>query len=352
MPYIAAVTQSSWINVLQTYGYDDEVNFWRPGRQGISSNLIGSYMVFIRKGKSPRKVMGFGKIKGFELLTIREAWQRWNVKNGVLSLTEFVNSVARVAEMTSTNGGGLRNVISGEQSVIGCAILTDVSLFSEERAPISDLVLPGFPKNVVSYKKYPESFPPMLQGLVAQASSSEAVYPLRLEAPDPVKIVAIDRCAMATVRAFFVGFNIVDVSTPIRAYETVGAYHPGYDLLVRGLPDEYHVEVKGTTLQRPLVKVTRNEMLNALNDACARLAVVSNIGLRQESSEWKATGGVTGIYKWVNIERLREIVHSIGAFWDQGLGCKVDEWTVDVEHCAYLELVTRSVVQPNGMNPV
>lgn len=171
LPYIAAITQPSWIRVLKTSGYQTEVNFWRPGRQGISAGLIGSYMILVRKGKSPRKIMGVGRIKGFIRMTIRDAWYRWGNQNGVSTLAEFVGAVTKVAESTSTNGGGFRSVIDSEESLIGCVILSDVCLFSEEQAPVVDSIFPSFPKNVVSYKRFPGTLPEPLLAHMQQSVS-------------------------------------------------------------------------------------------------------------------------------------------------------------------------------------
>jgi hypothetical protein len=144
---------------------------------------------------------------------------------------------------------------------------------------------------------------------------------------------------MQCARLYCAEMSIQDVSTPIRAYQTVGEYHPGYDLLVHNGVDEYHVEVKGTSLSRVLVKITRNEMRRASVDPAARLAIVSRIRLTQDGQQWKASGGVVDMYKWVQQERLRQILQSVGNYSQNGLSCKVDEWTVDPESCEFLARV-------------
>lgn len=166
MPYAVAITQSSWLNALRQHEYIPEANFWRPGSKAISTTLIDSFMIFVRKGKLPRKVMGYAKIKGFEQLPIREAWERWGVYNGLSSLQEFTEKVKRVATATATNGGGLRNEIRDAESVIGCIVLTDIILFPEEVAPVTEEIWPNFPVNVVGYKIYPEHFPERLRGVL------------------------------------------------------------------------------------------------------------------------------------------------------------------------------------------
>lgn len=166
MPYAVFITQSSWIDSLRNHGYDEEVNFWRPSGKGISTKLVGSYMIFVRKGKLPRKVMGYAKIKSVQRLEIREAWECWGVRNGVSSLQEFVGKVGDVATASTNNGGNSRNVTADEQSMIGCIVLTDVVFFTEEVAPVTNAIWTDFPARVVVYKVYPESFPPRLKELI------------------------------------------------------------------------------------------------------------------------------------------------------------------------------------------
>lgn len=330
MPFLAGITQPRWLSVLQKCGYVGEVNFWRPSCKPIAQQHFGRPFLFVEKGRKPRRVRGVGVINRFEVLTIREAWARWGVRNGETSLENFVSSVAHALEKTKSNSGGISNTISGPDSRIGCIVIRNLVLLPRETSPSVEQVLLDFSDTIVSYKVYQGDVPPPFAHYVQVAAAEQDSEGFPSNGRDPEELQAIEQHAMKVCKATLAHYELLDVSTPQRATEHLGIPYPGYDLLVRGTNLELHVEVKGTTLSDPVVTLTHNEMETGVRDPNARLFVVSDIHTFKGEQGWEATGGVPLMLKWTNPPVLRELVRCLGELADHGLDLSRADWSVHV----------------------
>lgn len=334
LPFLVAITQPDWIATLRTQEFLGEVNFWRPGnKQRLSSRHYGVPLLFVQKGKSPRRIAGLGTVDRYERLTIREAWDRWGRANGVTSLDEFVDRVDRVVRGSKSNrSGGVTNRVEGEQTVIGCIILRDVVFFPPGNEPTVDEVLPDFSPRVVSVKRYDVELPDFFRVYAEQAATA----PRRPQGArwsvdiDKEEKNAIEARAMQVCMGLFPDAEVLDVSKPELAAERVGNPYPGYDLVVRRVTTEFHIEVKGTKLDTPLVTLTRKELQVAANDPMARLVVVRSIRTHRDKEGWHAVGGIPTLYRWAKPERLRAILQVAQLGEIHGLYLSSAEWNLDV----------------------
>ncbi len=154
---LALVTNPAWLDVLKDNRYDGEVNFWRPGQTSIAEKHYGSTVVFIRKGREPRNVVGFGILHRTEELSIQKAWEKWGTKNGVTSLKEFQHRLKEIAKRTSSNTGGILADSFKTETLLQCAIITQMTLLppSQWRNTLEAFDnIGGFHRNIVSYKVF------------------------------------------------------------------------------------------------------------------------------------------------------------------------------------------------------
>lgn len=270
----------------------------------------------MQKGKSPRLIAGLGKVDRYERMTIREAWGRWGKANGVTSLDEFVHRVDRVVRGSKSNrSGGVTNRVEGERTVIGCIILRDVGY---------DLELPDF------FRVYAE------QAATAPRRPQGARWSVDI---DEEEKNAIEARAMQVCMGLFPDAEVLDVSKPALAVERVDNPYPGYDLVVRWGETEYHIEVKGTKQDTPMVTLTRNELEVAANDPLARLVVVRSIQTYRDEKGWQAIGGIPTLYRWTKPDRLREILQVTQLGKVHGLHLSSAEWNLDVHNSDLLAAV-------------
>jgi putative restriction endonuclease len=87
-------TDNDWFDFLSAMSPIDEVNFWKPSATAFKA--IGEGERFAFRLKAPRnKIGGFGTFVRSSSLPIHVAWEAFGVKNGVPSLTAFVQAIAR-----------------------------------------------------------------------------------------------------------------------------------------------------------------------------------------------------------------------------------------------------------------
>jgi hypothetical protein len=330
--FLAGVTQPLWISRLRESGYSGEVNFWRPGKMPVAEKHYGKPFVFVQKGKNPRQVPGYGIIDRYEQMTVSQAWARWGTRNGVQSLEEFVEQLTTTAEGSSTNSGGMTNLMQGTSTVIGCVVLRNVFLLPLPSVPTVDMVLPDFPRNVVHYKSYDSELPSALNGSLQIAAGQMRVWSITSQRQlDELAKDAIEQHAVELCRSDYRDWICEDVSTPQQAMEVLGQPHPGYDLRVTKGSRELHIEVKGTTLSIPSITITSNELQAASVEPLARLYVVKAISVSQEHSEWTSFGGHADVYKWSRPAVLQNIIEGARLGEAHSLRLKSEQWQLDVE---------------------
>lgn len=104
-------TDPDWIKTLRTLSPDVQVNFWRKGTNALNIPL-GSWFYF--NERRTRNIVGRGVLIGYEVLTIKEAWNRFGIGNGVSNLTQLE---VRAFEILN---------VQGENLEIGCILLSEL----------------------------------------------------------------------------------------------------------------------------------------------------------------------------------------------------------------------------------
>lgn len=114
-----AVTDWDWFSFLRRQTEIDEVNFWQPSPTGSSSEP-GTPWLF--KLHAPRNVIvGGGYFAYYTRMPLAVAWEAFGIKNGVRSLREMQERVARYRKIE------FRSAID-----VGCAVLSAPFFFEED----------------------------------------------------------------------------------------------------------------------------------------------------------------------------------------------------------------------------
>ena len=144
-----------------------------------------------------------------------------------------------------------------------------------------------------------------------QSSSQSTASTLPQAAKDAIGQRAIE---VVTEDLHNRGQSVTNVETAASAQAYLGVDWPGYDLLVdQDLPDEEHIEVKGTQIgEGGNVRLTRTEMEAACTDPLATLAVVSSVTCHQNSEgAWVAEGGELRYYRWCNTSEIQTFLQPL-----------------------------------------
>lgn len=108
------VTDEDWFRMLASEPGLDELNFWQPGGTRVFKSLVPGEL-FLFKLHSPKNfVVGGGVFAHSTLLPLRLAWESFGRANGVASLLEMRERIARL-RMDRTRE---------ENPQIGCVLLT------------------------------------------------------------------------------------------------------------------------------------------------------------------------------------------------------------------------------------
>ena len=326
--FLVAPTDPGWLDFLANSDVGGrQVNFWRPGSAGFTKSNIGKRIVFVRRGKSPRKIMGHGLIVDFLKMTPTQAWNRWGTMNGVQNADEFNQRL-----------GILRDDLSITSTrEIGCIVLSDVAIFDEDNSPNVDEVfspsngLAEFKTQVVTYKKYNADFPEQLGLSIMETIEKKPENRRGNVTPEQKK--AIELRAIEEVMSAFSSYDPVSVESPTDAERELDKQYPGFDIFCRD--SGLKLEVKGTSSRPWKVRVSHNEMTTASEDDEWRLCVVHGISLDFSSGRAEGTGGELSVYKVVDKQTLRDVFEAIPNI-DK---CTVTtNWTIS-EGCEYFQLV-------------
>jgi putative restriction endonuclease len=79
-------TDPNWIKTLRSLNPDVQVNFWRKGRNALNLPL-GSWFYF--NERRTRNIVGRGMFVGYEVMSVKDAWDKYGNGNGVSSLEEI-----------------------------------------------------------------------------------------------------------------------------------------------------------------------------------------------------------------------------------------------------------------------
>lgn len=119
--------------------------------------------------KSPlRKLGGYGVFQEYRDLSIQDAWQTYDVGNGVSPEAEFVSRCRMYSERNSIHP------VTNGQSIIGCVVLSDLEFHEDdEYLDLSSIGL-EFARQIVKFKYFDEAFPRSTeQGLPVPSGGNE-----------------------------------------------------------------------------------------------------------------------------------------------------------------------------------
>lgn len=140
MRAVIGVTDNRWAEFLRVRPHLDQANFWLPsGKEAFKALQPGEPFLF-KTHWPENRLVGGGFYSGFAVFTVREAWELFGEGNGVASMDEFAQSIARYRKARPDTGAS-----------IGCVLLRDLFFLSPEET----LAAPSdFAKNIVRFKGY------------------------------------------------------------------------------------------------------------------------------------------------------------------------------------------------------
>jgi putative restriction endonuclease len=135
-----ANTDNAWFDFLFAHQPHEEVNFWKPSRQIFKA--IDEGELFLFRLKAPRNVIGgYGILASSINAPIKFAWDSLGDRNGVASLEEMVNAIAKYRQSRDTT----------PHSEIGCRILVQPVFFAPDQwFPVPQ----DWSSNIVTGKTY------------------------------------------------------------------------------------------------------------------------------------------------------------------------------------------------------
>ncbi|MEU8156321.1 HNH endonuclease [Micromonospora sp. NPDC048986] len=177
MKAFVGVTDERWYRFLAERPALNEVNFWRPSGGTFRALTPGEPFLF--KAHFPlNRVVGGGFFSGFTQLRISEAWELFGEANGASSIDEMRRSVGRYRKQA---------IGEGEDPIIGCIFVRDVSFFSDESTVGPP---PQFASNVVQGKTYNLAdadtapyFDPLIYRLIGTTASVDLSGPWHRPGP-------------------------------------------------------------------------------------------------------------------------------------------------------------------------
>lgn len=142
MNFFVAVTDYDWFQLHGSKSHVLEVNFWRPSPEASFKALSAGEMLLF-KLHSPRNfIVGGGFFTRFAHLPISLAWEAFGEGNGVRSLSEMRERIAKYRRVP---------IGSTENPKIGCILLAEPFFFREvEWIPAPS----DFSRNIVQGKGY------------------------------------------------------------------------------------------------------------------------------------------------------------------------------------------------------
>lgn len=118
------ITDNNWAKFISDNSINT-VNFWCK-KHSFKAIERGDIFFFLKKNtieekkeKSERKLVGYGIFKKFEVLSIKESWDKYGIGNGCSSIELFSDKINDMYEL------------KGNEVEIGSIILRDVVMFDE-----------------------------------------------------------------------------------------------------------------------------------------------------------------------------------------------------------------------------
>ncbi len=121
------MTDHDWYEFLATRKDLSEVNFWRPTDKRRFNAISPGEFFFFKTHAPDSRIVGGGRLAGWELLPLSAAWEFYGPGNGAPSLEDLRILI-----------GGRNGLRTAEDPEIGCILLYDVTFF----APGTSMALP------------------------------------------------------------------------------------------------------------------------------------------------------------------------------------------------------------------
>lgn len=115
-----AVTDPRWYErLLEDQVNDDEVNFWQPSGRAPKHMPIGTPFFFFKLKAPHNAICGFGYFAGFSVLPEWLAWDSFGRANGVASLAELQQRLAKIRQ----------NAKIASRPEIGCCMIAEAQVW-------------------------------------------------------------------------------------------------------------------------------------------------------------------------------------------------------------------------------
>lgn len=159
-------TDPDWIQTVKTLPSDVQVNFWRKGTKDLTLPR-GSWLYFNQR--RTKLIVGRGLLIDYTTLTIENAWSRYGIGNGALSLAELTDRARTVLGIKDNN------------AKIGCIVLSELEfLTAETNYTVSEQ---EYSRNIVGPKYLQDHEIPYLHDRFQTGNKGERAYSLEDESP-------------------------------------------------------------------------------------------------------------------------------------------------------------------------
>ena len=170
---VVGVTDNRWASFLHARPWLSEVNFWLPSARSSFKALSAGEPFLFKTHWPHNRLVGGGFFSGYAVFSIEEAWDLFGEGNGVASMGDLAERIARY-----------RNEPPSLGMQIGSVLLRDTFFVDEEAT------LPGpfdFAKNIVTYKTYDlaaaSHVEAALQELLSNSAPVSEDQPLGVDGP-------------------------------------------------------------------------------------------------------------------------------------------------------------------------
>ena len=168
--FVLAVTDPRWYEFLLKQPQAEPLNFWTPTpwKPKIPEGTRFGFLV-----KSPfRKIGGYGRLTGYDEMTVEEAWLRYRTANGVPDHTTFRE---RIIEFAGRRSSGF---IDTRNPTIGCIVLEECFFLAPDQMVAPEELGLSFPTQIVKWKRFDGALDlPEATGLISTAHEFQLIDP-------------------------------------------------------------------------------------------------------------------------------------------------------------------------------
>jgi putative restriction endonuclease len=144
--FAIGITDQSWFEFLRRNRFDGIINFWTPSPWKINRLTYGDGFYFFLKNPI-RKIAGGGCFFGYCEMTIQEAWNRYENRNGCENFSGL-KQIIREYKKNTLLGSQLLNHKIGCIELKNCKFLRNPRFISPSRFNVE------IPKNMQTFKYF------------------------------------------------------------------------------------------------------------------------------------------------------------------------------------------------------